>query len=151
MVKAYHTSPNKKIKIQTLKKRFKTLNPEVGVDMVDWESEVGKRESYGEALQDLRHAYPEYKWLKQKLDPYAKVVTTEIRRQADEYGYTVVKKRDMTVLRRGALHLGHHNPKVRDRIKGKTVFVIEHNRKWVPTKKKPTSKRKIAKKRKKVS
>ena len=136
-------------KLALLKKRFKSLNPGVGLDAVDWRAEVGKTESFSEALQDLRFAYPMYRWMKPPpLDQYQKHVLANLRREAEPYGFTVIQLAERRKLSKASKHGGHHNPKAKDRVVGQREFVREYNRRWPPHKKKAPTVKKAVKTRK---
>lgn len=93
----------KHLQIVQLKKRFNRLNPGVGTDVIDWESAVGRRESYQENIEDLKAEYPEYRF-DRKNDPvkqaakYDRMNDYEARRALQKSGFAVVKKRDYKVL-----------------------------------------------------
>ena len=94
-----------KIQIPMLKKRFDNLNPEIGVDVIDWKSACGKKETFEETLGALKVEYPEYRWEKtdiQREDQYSKMAISDLNQQAREFNGECLPKREVAVLRRKA-------------------------------------------------
>ena len=52
----------KSMQIEALKRIFKSLNPEVGVDMVDWSAHIEESLTLPENRLELSIAYPSYLW-----------------------------------------------------------------------------------------
>jgi len=52
----------KQLQIESLKRIFKSLNPEVGVDLIDWEAHVDAVLTMPENRLELSIAYPAYRW-----------------------------------------------------------------------------------------
>jgi hypothetical protein len=93
------------IQIPMLKKRFDNLNPETGVDVIDWKSACGSKETFEETLQDLKFEYPEYRWEKtdiQREDQYSKMAISDLNKQAKEFNGECLPKREISLLRRKA-------------------------------------------------
>ena len=93
------------IQIPMLKKRFDGLNPEMGVDVIDWKSACGRKETFEETVQDLKFEYPEYRWEKsdiQREDQYSKMAISDLNKQAKEFNGECLPKREISILRRRA-------------------------------------------------
>ena len=72
----------KELQIATLKRIFNSLNPGVGVDLVDWISHVDSTLSLPRNQIELSIIYPQYKWLKDEEE--AKAVKREALRETEE-------------------------------------------------------------------
>src|SRR5271157_3381918 len=86
-----------------LKKRFDQLNPEIGVDVIDWKSACGSKETFEETVQDLKYEYPEYRWEKtdiQREDQYSKIAIDDLNKQAREFNGACLPSRELSTLRR---------------------------------------------------
>ena len=86
---------NKENKIRLLKLRFRKLNPGVGEDLIDWDAEVGRRETFLESLEDLKGAYPMYRWDKRELPKSNEDAALKgEKKDLEEAGYMVLKNRE---------------------------------------------------------
>jgi hypothetical protein len=131
---------NKTNNIRLLKQRFKQLNPEVGVDMIDWEAQIGKKENYSESLKDLKAAYPEYKWMKNKTENYDSAVVSNIRKEAGEYNYSLIKDSERKRLTQTAKLTDRLRPDVKAPSKPRDYeYVHEFDRKWPDGRETPKS------------
>jgi hypothetical protein len=88
-----------------LKKRFDSLNPDVGSDVIDWKSACGSKETFEETLQDLKYEYPQWAWVKsdiQREDQYSKMAISDLNKQAREFNGECLPKRELSTLRKKA-------------------------------------------------
>jgi hypothetical protein len=72
----------KALQIESLKRIFKGLNPEVGVDMVDWSAHVEEPLTLPENRLELSIAYPQYTWFTDEAE--MKGVKQEALRETEE-------------------------------------------------------------------
>lgn len=112
----------KELRIHTLKKRFNQLNPGEGSDVIDWDQTVGKKETFGETLEDLRYEYPQYRWFKKK-DPYEGMAKESLQKEASQYGLEVISKRELHSIKRG-------RPQIKEVVKYRDRDVIKYRTRW---------------------
>ena len=94
-----------KIQIPMLKKRFDSLNPEIGSDVIDWKSACGSKETFEETLGDLKYEYPQWVWEKsdiQREDQYSKMALEDLNRQAKEFNGACLPSRELSTLKKKA-------------------------------------------------
>jgi hypothetical protein len=94
-----------KIQIPMLKKRFDSLNPGIGSDVIDWRSACGSRETFEETLSDLKYEYPQWAWEKrdiQREDQYSKMALEDLNKQAREFNGACLPSRELSTLRKRA-------------------------------------------------
>jgi len=71
---------------------FEKLNPELGLDLVDWESYVQEK-AYSDSLENLAKAYPSYNWEAPPKTPpetYDEYALDALREEVEQYGAVVV-------------------------------------------------------------
>lgn len=52
----------KRLAVMDLKARFRSLNPQVGTDVIDWESVAQEGFTFGEQVETFQRVYPMYDW-----------------------------------------------------------------------------------------
>lgn len=123
----------KELQIQLLRKRFGKLNPEVGVDMIDWEAAVGGRESFHETLQDLKEEYPMYRWDRRDTErSHDELAARSLRRELEGFGYVSLRKGELARIRKDRRRYEEWvaaREKLRQ-VHGVRVNVDEHIRRW---------------------
>ena len=58
----------KAMQVESLKRIFKGLNPEIGVDLIDWEAHVDAALTLPENRIELSIAYPSYRWFADEIE-----------------------------------------------------------------------------------
>jgi len=80
------------LQLSMLMKLFDKLNPEVGLDLIDWESYVTEK-TYSENLEDLAKAYPFYNWESPLTPPpttYDEYALDALREEVETFGGVIV-------------------------------------------------------------
>ena len=72
----------KAMQVESLKRIFKGLNPEIGVDLIDWEAHVDAALTLPENRIELSLAYPSYRWFADEAN--MKDVKREVLRETEE-------------------------------------------------------------------
>lgn len=93
------------LQIQHLKTRFTKLNPEIGVDVIDWGYVIDEKLAMSENVDVFIDEYPQYKWELPEPEVgqlYMKQIVDAARDQVTEFSYDVVKSRRLGVLEKAA-------------------------------------------------
>jgi len=89
------------LQLSMLMKLFEKLNPEVGLDLIDWESYVAEK-TYSENLEDLAKAYPFYNWESPLTPPpttYDEYALDALREEVEGLGGVIVPEYHYTRLK----------------------------------------------------